>query len=347
MLHHSPARVSRRAVLGTALALPTAAALAACGDGTPSTGTDTTPTKITYLTNFGVFGRDAYAWLGQTAGHFADHGLEVEIQPGTGTEGNLAALIGGTADFAAIDLAGAAMVHGAIDGATGYVAIAAIHQLPLATVMGRASDIQRPADLAGAKIGITPGAITELLLDPWADLAGVDPHSFERVPMGGPDLIPALVTRDVDAICQFIPGLPTVENAVGEDIIVFPYSDYIDDLYGVGLFTRADLAAENPDLCIRARDAFVAALTHALDDPAAAGAALEAAVPETSAEGAAAELEVMAPYCRTTGVPVGALDEVRMSQHLALLEALGLSQLGAHESGEIVAWDLTLSPAAR
>src|SRR5690606_41672798 len=120
---HSPAGGPCRRARGTTPALPTAPALAACGDGTPSTGAATTPTTIPYVTNFGVFGRDAYAWLGQTAGHFADHGLEVEIQPGTGTEGNLAALIGGTADFAAIDLAGAAMVHGAIDGATGYVAI--------------------------------------------------------------------------------------------------------------------------------------------------------------------------------------------------------------------------------
>src|SRR5690606_17047689 len=102
MIHHP--RVSRRAVLGASLALPAAATLAACRGETLSVPVDNTPTKITYLTNFGTFGRDAYAWLGQAAGHFADHGLEVDIQPGSGTQENVAELIAGNAHFAAVDL---------------------------------------------------------------------------------------------------------------------------------------------------------------------------------------------------------------------------------------------------
>lgn len=339
MIHHP--RVSRRAVLGASLALPAAATLAACRGETLSVPVDNTPTKITYLTNFGTFGRDAYAWLGQAAGHFADHGLEVDIQPGSGTQENVAELIAGNAHFAAVDLAGAAMVHGGAEGSvTGYVALAAIHQLPLATMMGRASRLQQPSDLEGGKIGLTVGAITELLFEPWARLAGLDPSKVEKVFMPGTDLIGALATDEVQAIGQFVPGLATVERVVGEEIAMYPYSDHIDDLYGVGLLTTEELASSNPDLCVRARDAMLAALAHALEDPAAAGEALAAAVPEASAEGAAEELELMAPYCVTPGAPIGTLDEVRMSQHLALLQALGLSTLSAHESDKIVAWDL-------
>ena len=37
---------------------------------------------MTYLTSFGNFGRDSYAWVAKEKGFFKDAGFDVEIKPG-------------------------------------------------------------------------------------------------------------------------------------------------------------------------------------------------------------------------------------------------------------------------
>lgn len=72
MIHHAhiPQQpIRRRTLLAGAAALPAAGALAACGaDEQPTeAGTSGPPDEVTYVTNFGQFGRDAYACAGTRA----------------------------------------------------------------------------------------------------------------------------------------------------------------------------------------------------------------------------------------------------------------------------------------
>src|SRR5690348_14388573 len=45
--------------------------------------------RVTYLTASGAVGRDAFIWVAKQKGYFADAGIDLDIQKGAATTGNL------------------------------------------------------------------------------------------------------------------------------------------------------------------------------------------------------------------------------------------------------------------
>lgn len=349
----SHARLQRRTLLGAGLAVP--AALAACsGEDEPATASGP-PDQVTYATNFGQLGRDAYAYVALDKGFFSEANLDVTIEPGSGTNPNLVAMLSGRAQFAAIDWAGAIISYGQTvqdqDGesalAEGYVGVAAIQQLPLAAVMTYAdSGITSVYDLPGRSVGFPAGAVTELLFPAYAQIAGIDLDAVEQVGLEPLQLVPALAAGRVDAIGQFVVGEPLVAAAGdGREVVVLPYSEFLTDLYGVGLFTTTSLAEDNPDLCVRFRDALLRGLRYALDNPDEAGQILAGHNAEMDPAVAAGEVAAMIPYAEVLEPDrrLGDIDEVRLVRGLGIVQAVGLSQPGI-KPDDLVAWDLTLRP---
>ena len=99
-----------------ALATGSALLLAACTGDDGGSGEDDTgngaPDQVTYLTSLGNFGREGHVYCGIDQGFFADNNIEVEVQPGAGTETNLEVLLGGQADFVLADIGGATIAAG-------------------------------------------------------------------------------------------------------------------------------------------------------------------------------------------------------------------------------------------
>lgn len=353
-----PHPVSRRTVLGAGLALPAGGLLAACTGGEqPADAGDDTPDEVTYVTNFGQLGRDAYAYVALDKGFFAAANLDVTIEPGRGTNANLVALLSGRAQFTVIDMAGAITAYGNVvedpDGnsaaAVGFSALAAVQQQPLAAVMAfDDAGIEQPLDLEGKRVGLPTGAVTGLLFDAYADLAGINLDRVERVEVAPPDLVPALAAGQVDAIGQFVVGRGLVASAGGgREVVVLPYSEYLQDLYGVVLITSADRAESDPDLCLRFRDALLQGLAYSLDRPDEAGEILARPEynPEMPPEVAAGEVEAMIPYSRVleAGRELGDLDAAKMARGIAVMQAIGRADDGLFPD-DLVAWELTLRP---
>jgi NitT/TauT family transport system substrate-binding protein len=347
-------RLHRRTLLGAAAAAPAAIALAACSDDEPATASGP-PDKVTYTTNFGQLGRDAYAYVALDKGFFAEANLDVTIEPGAGTNPNLVALLSGRAQFTVIDMAGAIISHGNTvedrEGgsaeAEGYAALAAIQQLPLAAVMAYDdSGIASVHDLPGRRVGFPAGAVTELLFPAYVQIAGVDLGEVELVSLDPPQLVPALAAGRVDAIGQFVVGESLVAAAGdGREVVVLPYSEYVTDLYGVTLFTTTALAEQEPDLCVRFRTALLRGLEYAMANPSEAGQILAEHNPEADPEVAASEVAAMIPYAQVLepNRQLGDLDEVRMVLSLGIMQGAGLSRPGMHPD-DLVAWELTLRP---
>jgi NitT/TauT family transport system substrate-binding protein len=334
--------VSRRTLgLGAASVTVAAGLLAACGREDPAPAADGPPDQVTYTTNFGQLGRDAYAYVALEKGFFSEANLEVTIEPGSGTNPNLQALLGRQVQFTAVDMAGAIIAR---SEQAGFVALAAIQQLPLAAVMTYAdSGIRVPQDLPGRSVGFPAGAVTELLFPAYAQLAGIDLDAVEQVGLDPPQLVPALAAGRVDAIGQFVVGEPLVAAAgEGREVVVLPYSEYVTDLYGVALFTTTALAEQDPDLCVRFRTALLRGLEYAMANPAEAGQILARYAPEADPEVAAAETELMIPYARVLEPDhtLGWLDEARVARGLAVMQALSQSEPGLTPT-DLVAFALT------
>jgi NitT/TauT family transport system substrate-binding protein len=283
------------------------------------------PDRVTYVTGFGLFGREDYVHVAKAKGFFAEADIDVDIQGGQAGYVNMELLQAGKAHFAATDYSIAAIgaATGKLDG---IKLTAAVNQRTMIALMTLANGrITTPKDLEGKTICQATGAIVQGLFPGYAKLAGVDPNRVrwkETTPQGLPAVLAA---GQADAIGQFLTGQPAVEAATTQAgrgrVLVLPYSNYIQDLYGNVQMTTTKLIASNPGLVRRFTTAILKGLRYATDNPDEAGTIINRAVPLTPAAVAAAELRILHD---NVGAPFGHLEPSRVMRGITVLESLGL-----------------------
>ncbi|MFI6094553.1 ABC transporter substrate-binding protein [Lentzea sp. NPDC051213] len=298
-------------------------AVTGCG-GSPQTS-EAKRDKVSYLTSFNTFGRDAYAYVAQEKGFFAEAGIDVTITPGTGSVDVLKLVAGGRADFGVADFTATAIT--AAKEKLPVTTIAAIQQRSLAAIVAlEGSGITKPADLAGKKIGDQPGSTNQVMFPVYAKAAGLDPAQVQFVPSAPPALPQLLAAGQVDGIGQFVVGKPLIEAAAkGKKVVVLPYGDLVPDLYGNALVTSKDTAAQKPELVQRFTGALLRGLTYSVEHPDELGQILKKYQPTQDAAVASAEVTLMAPYVKPAGFsgPVGELTEARVEKIIRTLVEAG------------------------
>jgi NitT/TauT family transport system substrate-binding protein len=322
--------ISRRSLLAGAASLPVAATLGcAGGDPEPAAGSgDPVPVRI--LTGLGFQGREAYLDVAIELGWFAEAGLAVEVLPGEGTQQNLTLLSAGQTEFATLDV-NAALIEYSRGTFQDFRLTAVLQDRLLSCVMALASSgIARPRDLDGATIAYIPGGINDVVFPAYAQLAGLDPAAVELVSLPPPSFGAALAEGRVDAIMQFVVGRHTIERAAGgEPVVVFPYADWLSELYGSGIGSPAGLVEQDPDLVRRFNVAALRGLAYAVAHPDEAGEIFAARHEGQDPAAATAELAALAGYVRPGEdldgpLALGEFAEVRLVQSVAVLEGLGV-----------------------
>jgi NitT/TauT family transport system substrate-binding protein len=339
--------IRRSRALATA-ALATALLIAAgCSDDSGSdagadTGSSGTPDKITYVTAFGAAGRDAFAWVAKEKGYFKEANLEVDIQLGKATGENIKTLKAGAADFANLDMIGGFITEGKLETAPEMKAIMAVHQQTLVSIISlEGYNVTGPKDLEGKKIAAATASVNQLLFPAYAKLAGIDEKKVTWKDAQTTQLAGLLAQHQVDALSTFLIGKTGIENAAGgKKAVVLPYSNYLTDLYGNGIFTSNETAKNKPELVKRFRDAMLKALQYTLDHPDEAATILNKAQPAANVAAAKGEITSMTPYTKpTSGAPLGSIDTQRAARAIALLESLNLIKAGVKPE-DLVATDL-------
>ncbi|MEU0531643.1 ABC transporter substrate-binding protein [Amycolatopsis tolypomycina] len=329
---------------GLVFLLAVTLAATACGGagGTPSAGRD----KVGYLTSFGTFGRDAYAYVAQEKGFFAEAGLDVTITPGSGTVDVLKLVAGGRADVGTADFTATAIT--VAKEKLPVTAVAAVHQRSLAAIVSlEGKGITRPADLAGKRIADQAGSTNQVMFPVYAKAAGLDPASVRFVPAAPPALPQLLASGQVDGIGQFVVGRPLIEAAArGRKAVVLPYGDLVPDLYGNVVVTSKELAARNPELVRRFTAALLKGLGYAIEHPGELGTILKKHQPAQDEGVAAAEIGLMAPYVRPAGFtgPLGQVDEARVGKIIGTLTGAGAVPAGALAPADVVSFGLVPRP---
>lgn len=323
------------------------AAAAGCGSSDNSDKSNNSSAKplekVTYLTSFGNFGRDAYAWVAKEKGFFAAAGFEVDIKPGGGTGDNITKVEAGAAMFTPVDLTGLLLARGN-GGARGVVTVAAIQQNTMAAIISlEGNQITTPKDLEGKTLADSPSSVVRNLFPTYAKLAGVDATKVKWVNGQPANLIGLLAGGSVAGIGQFVVGKPTVESvAKGKKAVVLPYSDVMSDLYGNVLVTSTKIAKENPETVKRFTAALIKGLVHSIDNPKESGEILQKNVSAAAAAPAAAEAELMAAFVRPagSGAAAGTIDTDRVARSIAILQDAGAIPAGLTPD-QLIASDLT------
>ncbi|MEV0392088.1 ABC transporter substrate-binding protein [Polymorphospora rubra] len=335
-------RLARRA--GTAVLAGLLAVTAGCTGGDAGEGVREVD-KVTYLTAFASFGREAYAWVALEKGFFRDRGIEVEIKPGQGSADNLKLLAAGQAQFSANDLSGVMITLGQGDYQGDVRAVAAIQQRTLNSItVLESSGITTPADLVGKRVGGVPGGAPMLLWPAYAKLAGIDPGSVQWVNAPAQQTPGLLAAGRVDGIGQFTVARGTVEKAAqGRPVHLLPYSDVIADLYGNAVIAPMTLIRDDPDLVRRFSEAILEGLVYSIDHPDEAGQILHKHVPSADPAAAAQEVALMQPYV-FANARAGVLDTGRIARAIAVLQGAGTIPAGLAPD-QVVAFDLAPAPA--
>ncbi|MBM2623147.1 ABC transporter substrate-binding protein [Actinoplanes sp. LDG1-06] len=309
------------------------------GDG----GSGASLEKITYLTSFGTFGRDSYAYVALEKGYFKDAGFDVEIKPGAGSGEGIKNIVSGTAQFTPIDLTGGLIAAGGKDKTTGFTAVAAIQQRTMSAIISlEGNGINSPKDLEGKTIMDAPGSVVRTLFPTYAKLANIDDKKVTFQNGQAQTLIGTLASGKVPSIGQFVVGKPTVETVAKKNAVVLPYSDYLQDLYGNVLITSTKYATDNPEKVKKFTEALLRGLSDSIENPTEAGTIMAKYVQTAKPEGVAAELQLMGPYVKSAaaGIPVGALDAERVARSIAILQGSGQIDPGLKPE-QVINFDLT------
>lgn len=331
------ARTTRRRLAALAVIPVLAAGLTACDSDNKSTDTSKSLTKVVYLTAAATFGREGYVLVAKEKGFFREAGLDVEVQGGAAGDNNLKVLASGKADYAAIDFTGGLMRAG--NGVfADYVFTAALNQdtiISLMAIEGRG--IGRENDLPGKTMAAVPGSVPITLFPAYAKAAHIDEKSVKIVKLAFPQLTPALVQGEVDAVGLFSPGAPLVQKAINDNkitvmengkprpakVIVLDYGKYIPDSYGNALVTTRKHLSDDRDQVKKFTEALVKGLRWSVDNPDAAGEIIHKTWETTDATEAAEELRILDNFVGDPAVQ-GKFRESKIAQAAALAQSLGL-----------------------
>jgi len=328
--------ISRRAfVTSTGLAAAGAVLTACRSDDKTSNASSrkAASDKVTYLTGFGIVGRESYVHVAVAKGWFKDAGIECAIQPGRAGNYNHNLVLAGKAQFAAVDSSGALIRQAKAEKTEdkNLRIVAAAQQRTLnAIVVWADSGIASPRDLEGKTLGVAVGAASRTLFPAYARLAGFNDKSVTWSEVPPPQLPGLLVANKVHGLATFSVAAPGIEKSAGDrKTVIFPYGDFLPDLYGTVIITHKDTAQNHPELTRRFVGALMRGLKYAVEHPDEAGKILQDADATQNPELAAKELTLLKPYVLpAAGAPVGTFDEPRMAKNIAVLQGLGLIPTG-------------------
>ncbi len=173
------------------------AGLLGCGGGGAEPGA---PDGATLVLDFQPNAVHSGIYAAQANGYFRDEGIDLKIQEPSSTADSAKLLESGRADFAVMDINDFGIAR---ERGLDLVAIAAIVQLPLASVIARdANEIRTPADLAGKTIGVTGVPSDDAVLDTVLRSGGVDPSDVHRETIGF-NAVADLAAGKIDAATAF------------------------------------------------------------------------------------------------------------------------------------------------
>ncbi|GAA2792616.1 ABC transporter substrate-binding protein [Kribbella solani] len=333
----------RRSVIALMAVLGLAAVSACNGGSKDKSADDGGLQKVSYLTSFNTFGREAYAYVALEKGYFKDAGFDVKISPGTGTVDVMKLVAGGQADYGIGDFTATAITLG--KQKLPVTTVGMIHQKSLAAIMSlEGLGIKGPQDLPGKTIGDQPGSTNTVMFPVYANAVHIDPKSVTFLPSPPPALPNLLAAGKVQGIGQFVVGQPLIEKADPKHrkAVTLPYGDVLPDLYGNAIITRTDLAKDHPDQVKKFTAALLKGLQDTIDDPAGAAETLKKYVPTTDVAVATAELNIMKDYVKPKSFngPLGDVSVERVQKIIALLEQSKAITPGAIKPEDVVTMSL-------
>ncbi|TRW47471.1 ABC transporter substrate-binding protein [Georgenia yuyongxinii] len=201
-------------------------------------------------------------WYGVDQGIFEEHGLDVTIDTGVGSETMVAATLAHEVDFVTLNSVSLMVALDAgvpLQVAGGFSQAWEDGDEDISAVLAKPdSGITGAADLAGRTVAVnTLSSAGTLTINEAVRAAGGDPAEIDFVEIRYPDMLRALEAGDVDAIWEVEPFI-TIAQGNGAQVVSWNFAESAPGLSTQLMVTAAD---QDPEVLER----FTAALTEVLD----------------------------------------------------------------------------------
>ncbi|MEM6382669.1 MAG: ABC transporter substrate-binding protein [Pseudomonadota bacterium] len=236
-------KINRRTfVAGTAAAASTLAM--------PAIVRATTPIKM--ILNWRYQGPQAWFFLAEDNGYFADVGIDMQMDQGNGSGAAVGSVAGGAYDVGFGDINALTQLVATNPDEAPIGTYQMYNKPPFTVAVLSSSDIMTASDLEGRKLG---GSANDGALKLWpafTEIAGIDDSGVEILNFQPSLREQMLASEQVDGVFGFVNTIRFSAKLSGmnpdEEIRFISYGDYGMDLYSNGMIVSKALAAEQPEL---------------------------------------------------------------------------------------------------
>lgn len=210
----------------------------------------TTPIKM--ILNWRYQGPQAWFFLAEDNGYFADVGIEMQMDQGNGSGAAVGSVAGGAYDVGFGDINALTQLVATNPDEAPIGTYQMYNKPPFTVAVLSSSDIMTAADLEGRKLG---GSANDGALKLWpafTEIAGLDDSGVEILNFQPSLREQMLQSEQVDGVFGFVNTIRFSAKLAGmnpdEEIRFISYGDYGMDLYSNGMIVSKALAAEQPEL---------------------------------------------------------------------------------------------------
>ena len=286
--------------------------------------------KFLFALNWFPVGDHAAYWVALEKGYYKDRGLDVTLENSKGSGDSIAKVDTGRADAG---LADAAVVIAAVSrGATIKTVGMIFDKTPLNVFSRQDTPIRKPKDLEGRTIAAPPGDSQRQVWPAFAKLHGVDTSKVTWVNIEPTAKIAAVSEMRVDAVADYLTGLPNYDKAMGGPgtAVTMPWADFGFDMYSMSIMASEKTMKERSKALKAFLEASYMGWRDVMADPAAAVEIFKKRVPEIDVPYVSANMKLgltlmnSATY-REKGI--GYMDSKKMCNSVDLVNTyMGLSK---------------------
>ena len=250
---------------------------------------------VHFLLDWIPSGEMAAYYAGWSKGFWKDEGLNIKISRGYGSGDTASKVASNAADFGIADIA--AVFAARLRGKAPLKLISALYtHSPHSLFVLKSSGIGEFKDMAGKKIGITPGNSHKLHFPAVAQRVGLDPNSVTWVNSDASAMAALLIAKRIDAapfysIHHYYQNKAAKKN--GEEITVLPFVKTGFAIYAASIITTEKTIKERPETVKKFLKGLQRSLTWAKDNQEEACKLHVKKVPEVALDDCMGSLKAM------------------------------------------------------
>ena len=276
------------------LSLPFAAWMVCLGSSAPA---QTSLTSVSLRLDFLPAGYHAPLFLAAQRGYYREHGIDLQISDGRGSNPSLQSVAAGN-DLIVLANYGT-MTEGITKGMPVIGVGGLIQRLPDAVISLKGSGIKTPKDLEGRSMTIPPASAVFKLFAAFVTATGIDMSKITQVQTDSNAVLTGLLQGQVDFTTGWVfTDALKVESQKPIDPPML-FADYGVNVLAAGFVVQKATATTKGDIIRRFLTATAKGYQEGLKDPEAAVAAMIQARPSGSNELWLKQLKLVGPFLQT------------------------------------------------